>query len=62
MFDELSRPYDSIVLEAASYGKNILHTCGAYAQPEKFNDYRIDGISWDTIAEGNYVRGKSQSY
>ncbi|UQZ32192.1 uroporphyrinogen-III decarboxylase [Paenibacillus sp. PK3_47] len=53
MFDELSRPYDSIVLEAASYGKNILHTCGAYSQPEKFNDYRIDGISWDTIAEGN---------
>ncbi|MEK3837991.1 MULTISPECIES: uroporphyrinogen decarboxylase family protein [unclassified Paenibacillus] len=53
MFDELSRPYDSIVLEAASYGKNILHTCGAHAQPEKFNDYRIDGISWDTVAEGN---------
>ncbi|KUP23374.1 uroporphyrinogen decarboxylase family protein [Paenibacillus sp. DMB5] len=53
MFDELSRPYDSIVLEAASYGKNILHTCGAYSQPEKFNDYRIDGISWDTVAEGN---------
>ncbi|WP_238653540.1 uroporphyrinogen decarboxylase family protein [Paenibacillus piscarius] len=52
-FDELSRPYDSIVLEAASYGKNILHTCGAHAQPEKFNDYRIDGISWDTEAEGN---------
>ncbi|WP_019912720.1 uroporphyrinogen decarboxylase family protein [Paenibacillus sp. HW567] len=53
MFDELSRPYDSIVLEAASYGKNILHTCGACSQPEKFNDYRIDGISWDTVAEGN---------
>lgn len=53
MFDELSRPYDSIVLEAASYGKNILHTCGSHAQPEKFNDYRIDGISWDTQAEGN---------
>ncbi|AIQ43519.1 uroporphyrinogen decarboxylase family protein [Paenibacillus sp. FSL R7-0312] len=53
MFDELSRPYDSIVLEAAGDGKNILHTCGAYSQPEKFNDYRIDGISWDTIAEGN---------
>lgn len=52
-FDEFSRPYDSIVLEAGSYGKNILHTCGAHAQPEKFNDYRIDGISWDTIAEGN---------
>lgn len=53
MFDELSRPYDSIVLESARYGKNILHTCGAYAQPEKFNDYVIDGISWDTVAEGN---------
>ncbi|MEK8214599.1 uroporphyrinogen decarboxylase family protein [Paenibacillus sp. FSL L8-0463] len=53
MFDEFSRPYDSIVLEAASYGKNILHTCGSHAKPEKFNDYRIDGISWDTIAEGN---------
>lgn len=52
-FDEFSRPYDSIVLEAASYGKNILHTCGAHSQPEKFNDYRIDGISWDTAAEGN---------
>ncbi|MNB79285.1 methylcobalamin:coenzyme M methyltransferase [compost metagenome] len=53
MFNEFSRPYDSIVLEAASYGKNVLHTCGAYSQPEKFNDYRIDGISWDTKAEGN---------
>ncbi|MNI12349.1 Uroporphyrinogen decarboxylase (URO-D) [compost metagenome] len=53
MFNELSRPYDSIVLEAASYGKNILHTCGPYARPEIFNDYRIDGISWDTVAEGN---------
>lgn len=53
MFNEFSRPYDSIVLEAASDGKNVLHTCGAHAQPERFNDYRIDGISWDTKAEGN---------
>lgn len=53
MFNEFSRPYDSIVLEAASYGRNILHTCGSYSQPERFNDYRIDGISWDTVAEGN---------
>ncbi|MFD1775923.1 uroporphyrinogen decarboxylase family protein [Paenibacillus rhizophilus] len=53
MFNEFSRPYDSIVLEAANYGKNILHTCGSYSQPERFNDYRIDGISWDTKAEGN---------
>ncbi|MDF2651961.1 MAG: uroporphyrinogen-III decarboxylase [Paenibacillus sp.] len=53
MFNEFSRPYDSIVLEAAKYGKNVLHTCGANAQPERFNDYPIDGISWDTKAEGN---------
>ncbi|MDQ0194699.1 uroporphyrinogen decarboxylase family protein [Paenibacillus wynnii] len=53
MFNEFSRPYDSIVLEAASYGKNVLHTCGAHAQPERFNDYPIDGISWDTKADGN---------
>ncbi|WP_410514945.1 uroporphyrinogen decarboxylase family protein [Paenibacillus sp. BR2-3] len=53
MFNEFSRPYDSIVLEAAHYGKNVLHTCGAYAQPERFNDYPIDGISWDTKADGN---------
>ncbi|MBP3039821.1 uroporphyrinogen-III decarboxylase [Bacillaceae bacterium Marseille-Q3522] len=53
MFNEFSRPYDAIVLEAAQYGKNILHTCGPYAQPERFNDYLIDGISWDTSAEGN---------
>lgn len=52
-FNEFSRPYDSIVLEAAQNGKRILHTCGPYAQPERFNDYPIEGISWDTLAEGN---------
>ncbi|WP_102271759.1 uroporphyrinogen decarboxylase family protein [Cytobacillus massiliigabonensis] len=52
-FNEFSRPYDSIVLDAASRRKVILHTCGKHAHPERFNDYRIDGISWDTEAEGN---------
>ena len=52
-FNEFSRPYDSIVLEAAGQGKTILHTCGAYSQVQRFNDYRIDGISWDTEAAGN---------
>ncbi|WP_332698504.1 uroporphyrinogen decarboxylase family protein [Halalkalibacter lacteus] len=52
-FNEFSRPYDSIVLDAVSNGKTILHTCGAYAHPERFNDYDIDGISWDTKATGN---------
>ncbi|MBM4761000.1 uroporphyrinogen decarboxylase family protein [Bacillus sp. B15-48] len=52
-FNEFSRPYDLIVLEAARHKKNIMHTCGDYAKPELFNDYAIDGISWDTKAEGN---------
>lgn len=52
-FQELSRPYDEMVLEAAGYGKRILHTCGAYSQPERFNNYPIEGISWDTAAPGN---------
>ena len=52
-FNEFSRPYDLIVLEAAQNGKRILHTCGPNAQPEKFNDYPIEGISWDTKATGN---------
>ncbi|WP_449598812.1 uroporphyrinogen decarboxylase family protein [Niallia sp. Marseille-Q9988] len=52
-FNEFSRPYDLIVLEAAQNGKRILHTCGPNAQPEKFNDYPIEGISWDTKANGN---------
>lgn len=52
-FNEFSRPYDLIVLEAAQKGKRVLHTCGAHAQPERFNDYPIEGISWDTKAFGN---------
>lgn len=53
MFNEFSRPYDLIVLEAAQYGKRVLHTCGAHSQPKRFNDYPIEGISWDTNAAGN---------
>lgn len=52
-FDEFSRPYDGIVLNAMKKGKSILHTCGAYADPERFDDYPVAGISWDTEAEGN---------
>lgn len=52
-FNEVSRPYDLIVLNAVDKGKRVLHTCGAYSQPERFNDYPIEGISWDTKAEGN---------
>lgn len=53
IFNEFSRPYDSIVLHVMKKGKRILHTCGSYSQPDRFNDYPIEGISWDTEAEGN---------
>ncbi|WP_391557719.1 uroporphyrinogen decarboxylase family protein [Robertmurraya sp.] len=53
IFNEFSRPYDSIVLHAMKKGKRILHTCGTYSQPDRFIDYPIEGISWDTEAEGN---------
>lgn len=52
-FNAFSRPYDEIVLEAVKKGKTILHTCGPYADPKRFNDYPVSGISWDTKAEGN---------
>lgn len=52
-FNEFSRPYDLIVLRAMKKGKRILHTCGAYANPERFEDYPVEGISWDPEAEGN---------
>lgn len=52
-FNEFSRPYDLIVLNAMKKGKRLLHTCGAHAQPARFDDYPVEGISWDTEAEGN---------
>lgn len=52
-FDEFSRPYDYIVLNAVKKGKVILHTCGPHAAPQRFEDYPVHGISWDTEAEGN---------
>ncbi|NLM66794.1 MAG: uroporphyrinogen-III decarboxylase [Enterococcus sp.] len=51
-FREYSVPYDAIVLNAIK-GKTILHTCGPFAQPQRFEDYPIAAISWDTNAKGN---------
>lgn len=51
-FDEFSLPYDRRVLHAIK-GKRLLHTCGEFAQPERFDEYPVDAISWDTYAKGN---------
>jgi uroporphyrinogen decarboxylase len=53
VFDELARPYDLQVLEAAARGTRILHTCASNSHPEWFADYPIEVIQWDSHAEGN---------
>lgn len=52
-FDEFSKQYDFVVLDAIRGAQTILHTCGEYADPARFNQYPIKGISWDTLATGN---------
>lgn len=52
-FEEFSTKYDFIILDAIRDSQTILHTCGEYADPTRFNDYPIKGISWDTLAKGN---------
>jgi uroporphyrinogen decarboxylase len=52
-FRELSRPYDEIVLSAASGAHRILHTCGPTSNPEWFDDYPADAVHWDQHAAGN---------
>lgn len=51
-FNQFSKPYDEIVLEV-NLGKTIVHTCGANSRPEKFLNFPIHGLSWDTEALGN---------
>lgn len=52
-FRELSRPYDEIVLSAASGAHRILHTCGPTSNPGWFDDYPVDAVHWDQHAAGN---------
>lgn len=52
-FNEFSRPYDMMVLQAFKKKGRILHTCGAHGDPVRFNDYPVEGISWDPDATGN---------
>ena len=51
-FDDLSRRYDLEILNAF-HGAKILHTCGAHSSPQRFENYPISALSWDTYAEGN---------
>lgn len=51
-FDELSLPYDQIVLDAVRGGENILHACGAEAELSWISNLP-GAISWDQFAAGN---------
>lgn len=54
-FNEYSRPYDAVVLDAArsSGVRTILHTCGTGSHPERFVGYGVDALSWDHFAPRN---------
>lgn len=52
-FRELSRPYDELVLSAASGAHRILHTCGPSSNVQWFDDYPVDAVHWDQHAAGN---------
>lgn len=52
-FRELSRPYDEVVLEAASGAHRILHTCGPASNPRWFDEFPVDAVHWDQHAAGN---------
>jgi uroporphyrinogen decarboxylase len=57
-WNEFVKPYDMIVLEALKPSKTMLHTCGIYANPERFVDMPIslqplschkDESSWHSL-------------
>ncbi|ROR96337.1 uroporphyrinogen decarboxylase [Salana multivorans] len=52
LFAELSTPYDDAVLGSVS-GWRVLHTCGAHADPARFDRAGVDAIHWDATADGN---------
>lgn len=56
------RSYDLQVLEAASNGFNVLHTCGMYGNPKRFADYPIAVLHWAQSAPGNPAMVGSESW
>ncbi len=52
-YEELARPADLIVLEAARAGSlNILHVCGKPLNLRLFNDYPVHALHWADRAAG----------
>ena len=51
--DELSRPFDRIVLAPAADHVVLLHTCQADSHPEWFDDYGASALQWDQFLPGN---------
>ena len=52
-FAEFSTPYDQRVLHAAAGGVRMLHTCGPHSHPERFVNWPVEVLHWDSFAAGN---------
>ncbi|MDR2252381.1 MAG: hypothetical protein LBD97_00720, partial [Bifidobacteriaceae bacterium] len=50
---EFAAPYDHIALDGAAGIPRIVHTCGAQAHPQWFEDFPLEGINWDTFEPTN---------
>lgn len=52
-WEEYCKKYDLYILEKIERKFVIFHTCGIYANPERFTDYPISVLHWAQSAEGN---------
>lgn len=61
-WEEFTKPYDLMVLEALKPIPVILHTCGISANPQRFADFPIHGLHWAESAPGNPLIHDSWSW
>ncbi|MDR3360079.1 MAG: hypothetical protein LBO20_05440 [Bifidobacteriaceae bacterium] len=52
-YREFAQPYDNIVLDGAAGIPRIVHTCGADAHPQWFEEFPLEGVNWDTFEPSN---------
>jgi uroporphyrinogen decarboxylase len=53
-YAEFGRPYDLMVLDSSQGAKfNMLHICGNHIEIDRFTDYPVQVLNWDSFGEGN---------
>ncbi|MFC1886853.1 uroporphyrinogen decarboxylase family protein [Thermodesulfobacteriota bacterium] len=53
-YSEFGRPYDLAVLDSAKRASfNMLHICGNQIQIDRFIDYPVQVLNWDSFGPGN---------